>query len=214
MIRVYKSSTVPESLSTHKSYNKEEVYKQLRLDQHKKCYICERKCITDYQIEHWHSQDNFQDEITNWDNLFLACGYCNGLKSNNYDDIVNPTETNIEEVISQKIDYEHKRAVFKLVQEKDSLKRTVELLLRIYNGKQNIRKSREESFFEYFMSEMNKFRRAILEYKIDSNTMNTNIVIELLNIKQEFLGFKFWIIMDDEKLSQVFLPYCKWNKIG
>lgn len=59
MIRVSKSDAVPTSLSTSSQYNGEDVVRQLCADQHQKCYLCERTCITDYEVEHWHSKANY-----------------------------------------------------------------------------------------------------------------------------------------------------------
>ena len=64
MIRVAKSITVPESLTSRKTYDGEDVKKQLFADQHGKCYLCERKVTTDFQIEHLNSQENYPERKT------------------------------------------------------------------------------------------------------------------------------------------------------
>ncbi len=70
MISVFKSTEKPLSLITTNKYNGEDVVRQLHEDQHEKCYLCERKCITDYEVEHWHSQNNTPAERNDWNNLF------------------------------------------------------------------------------------------------------------------------------------------------
>ena len=52
MIKVYKSPDAPSSLATTTRYDGEDVKLQLLADQHDKCYICERRRDTDYEIEH------------------------------------------------------------------------------------------------------------------------------------------------------------------
>ena len=51
MIRERKSENVPSSLLTTSQYDGEDVKAQLLEDQHEKCYICERKLGTDFEIE-------------------------------------------------------------------------------------------------------------------------------------------------------------------
>lgn len=77
MIRERKSEKVPSSLLTTSQYDGEDVKAQLLEDQHEKCYICERKLGTDFEIEHLKSQENYSKLQRDWSNLFLACGYCN-----------------------------------------------------------------------------------------------------------------------------------------
>lgn len=215
MIRVLKSEFVPNSLETTSQYNGEDVVKQLHIDQNGKCYLCERHSGTDYQVEHRLSQAHFSQDRLNWDNLLLGCSYCNKKKSNNYDNIVNPTHVNVEEVISQRINYETKMAVFDRVDNMSLYKtidETIELLGRIYNGTGRIRKHREELFFYDFISEMNKFNKAVCDYLSDPSVDNDSRIRKLLSIEQEFLGFKYWIIKDNDMLEK-FSDCCIWHKV-
>lgn len=77
MIRIRKSNLIPESLQKEgcTEYNREDVKKQLLADQYEKCYICERKLITDCQIEHFKSQKEYPHLKTEWTNLLLSCNY-------------------------------------------------------------------------------------------------------------------------------------------
>lgn len=211
MIKVLKSEDVPTSLATTLQYNGEDVAKQLYIDQKRKCYLCERRCVTDYQVEHRCSQAHFPKDRLSWNNLLLGCSYCNAKKSSDYDNIVDPTHVNVEEVISQRINYADKIAVFDTANNM-SFHKTIELLRRIYNGTGRIRTLREKSFFEYFIKEMNKFSKAVSNYLSDPSVDNVCIIRELLSIEQEFLGFKYWIIKDNGILEQ-FSDYCIWNKV-
>ena len=77
MIRICKNADKPQTLD--KSYNTDEVCKQLLMDQNDKCYLCERRLTTDYQVEHFKSQANNGDLKQTWENLFVACGYKNSI---------------------------------------------------------------------------------------------------------------------------------------
>ena len=103
MIRICKNADKPQTLD--KSYNTDEVCKQLLMDQNDKCYLCERRLTTDYQVEHFKSQANNGDLKQTWENLFVACGYCNNKKSNKYDDILDPTQYDIETIIEHSNDF-------------------------------------------------------------------------------------------------------------
>ena len=112
MIKEKKNANVPTSLLTTKRYDGEDVKQQLMADQHEKCYICERKLTTDFEIEHFKSQNNYPDLAQEWTNLFMACGYCNRKKSDSLDDNVDPLTTNVEEEISQRINFKLNKALF------------------------------------------------------------------------------------------------------
>ena len=85
MIRVAKSEQVPESLSRTSAYDGEDVLRQLVMDQHSKCYVCERVRYTDFEVEHFVSKAGHPEMRQEWKNLLLACRYCNGRKSDRYD---------------------------------------------------------------------------------------------------------------------------------
>ena len=51
MIKGYKSDKAPEKLA-EAGYTCDEVKQAILNDQKDKCYLCERKVTTDYQVEH------------------------------------------------------------------------------------------------------------------------------------------------------------------
>ncbi len=109
MIRVYKSPNAPRSLSTTQAYNGEDVLRQLESDHYKKCYLCERSLSTDFQVEHLKSQKNHPDLRQDWNNLFWSCGYCNGKKGNDFNNLLDPSVVNIEEEIKQVLNFLQKQ---------------------------------------------------------------------------------------------------------
>ena len=111
MIRVKKNHDVPSSLTTTSRYDGEDVRKQLLVDQNDKCYLCERKRDTDFEIEHHKSTHNFPDLVQDWNNLYMGCGYCNRKKSDSFDNTLVPKDCNIEDEIEEGVwdeeDYEN-----------------------------------------------------------------------------------------------------------
>lgn len=134
MIRIAKSETAPASLSTTKSYNGEDVLKQLLTDQHKKCYICERILVTDFEVEHLLSVVHHPELAQAWKNLHLACRYCNGRKSDVTEQLLVPTEENIEDELKQEIDFPNNMALFTPVKESICHQQTAQLLRKLFNG--------------------------------------------------------------------------------
>ena len=98
MVYLEKSQPAPESLVTEKTkasgkYNKEDVLERLVLDFKNKCYICEYQQPS-VQVEHFIPHKGNVDLKFDWDNLFFACGHCNGTKlaKLEYNDILNCTK--------------------------------------------------------------------------------------------------------------------------
>lgn len=90
-----KSQKAMESLQQEKmkngSYNTPEVNKALQELFHGKCYICENKQVTSYQIEHLVPHHNKPDLKYDWNNLFLSCAHCNNTKLDQYHPILDCT---------------------------------------------------------------------------------------------------------------------------
>jgi len=217
MIKVHKSINTPQSLQTKTKYDGEDVRRQLSLDQYKKCYLCERLLGTDYNIEHLKSQANNPSLKYDWNNLLMACSYCNNKKSNGYDDIINPILMDVELLIRQEVVYENNKPQFLFTYNRNDNNRsvsiTLELLNKIYNGKNNnMRTHREEEFFNIIYSKYRLFCKKVQAYLQEPNAENINKICEDLKIESEILGLKYWIIASDERLLQTFEKYIRWNR--
>lgn len=214
MIRVYKSPNAPQSLLTTKAYDGADVQQQLEEDHHKKCYLCERNLCTEFQIEHHKSQKKHPELSQEWNNLFWSCGYCNGKKGENFDNMLDPIVTNIEDEIIQELDFSKKQASFTAIVKTDEHYKTCEFLSRIHNGtnKLKIRTKREENYFEYISGVVSNFYRLVSQYLSDTSKANEELVREELSIDKECLGFKYWIIRKHQQLSTIFANDIVWNK--
>lgn len=212
MIQVHKSQEPPKSLSGTGRYDGEDVRRQLISDQREKCYLCESVTGTDFVIDHFHSQRNCLDQVSDWRNLLLTCSYCNMKKGARFDTLLDPTSTPIEERIEQRIDYSHKRASFTSSHHDPETESTMDLLSRIFNGSGKIRSVREERFFEKFISEMNLFTSAVNHFLDTRSEKYRSIVSQYLDAGEEYLGFKYWIIRSSDILSEEFQDECRWNR--
>ena len=209
MIRVKKSHNAPSSLNTTSRYDGEDVKQQLLADQNDKCYLCERKRDTDFEIEHHKSTHNL---VQDWNNLYMGCGYCNRKKSDSFDNTLVPKDCNIEDEIEHFIDFANKKAVFLSIINDEQHNETAELLSRIYNGTNQPRTTKEERFFEQAVSVMNRFTDLVMKYQESPTPETAKAVRDELSITKELLGFKYWIIKSDRTLSQVFAADIIWNK--
>ena len=215
MIREYKHKSAPASLVAQIKYDGQDVLDQLFADQHDKCYLCEMKVKQFYQVEHLKSQEHFEELKFNWTNLLLSDGYCNGKKKENFDDILNPNQVNIEDVIEQRIDSINRTALFVSSDTSIPTQQTIKLLNRIFNGTYSpkLRKKREEEFYKEVEQKFNAFNKIVLDYLTNPNLQTENAVREELAIDKELLGFKYWVIKDTPKLLAVFANDIIWNKL-
>lgn len=213
MIRVYKHNKVPDSLAKKNSWTEEDVINQLQTDQHSKCYLCERVQITDFQVEHHKSRHNFPDLTYEWSNLFWACSYCNGKKLSSFDNLLNPVEHNIEDLIYQSFDFPNAKVVFSaIVAPTVQVTSTMTILERIFNGTKKIRTKREQRFYDYALSKITSFQNMATAWLDDNSKENEDAIIKELNIESEFLGFKYWIIKSNESLLGTFGKHIIWDK--
>lgn len=216
MIRIKKSSQIPSSLlkDNCKKYDGEDVQEALNKDQFGKCYLCEQQTGKDYQIEHFKAKaDGIYSELKfSWENLFLACSYCNARKSNDYNNLLEPTLVNIEEVIEQRIDFSTSKIQLKDTLDSPSSQETVRLLDKLLNGNSKIRKTRDQKFYDDIFREITFFINILTEFKQNQTSENKQIVIDSLKMEKEFLALKYWILKDEEWLFHEFSIFIKWNK--
>lgn len=212
MIKVGKSTVTPNSLSSTKQYDGEDVKRQLISDQYGKCYICERLRDTDFEIEHFKSKDSYPELIQEWTNLFLSCRYCNGKKLENYDNILNPLTEKIEDEIKHEVDFYENKACFTPVHATPEHDNTVKLLNSVFNGSGKVRKIKEEKFFEYSISVINRFQSLVNTYLAEKTNESEMAVRNELKIDKEYLGFKYWIVKSNPILASTFAKDIVWKK--
>lgn len=214
MIRVFKREQVPATLAT-KGYMDDDVKQALLEDQHDKCYICERKMKTDYQVEHVESQTGVPGKVNEWSNLFVACNYCNDRKKHNYDEIPLPDSMNFEEIIQQHSDVMNEKMDFSTNSTDPSVTKLISLLDRIFNGKDQSkgRNLMEDRFWKMdVFPDYTGFLRRITAYKENPDENNYLLIAEDLNIDATLLGIKYDFIKKDAMLYEVFKDLMKWNR--
>lgn len=165
MIKIERTFPAPASLEIEAQkksgeYNKPDVVERLLKDAHNKCYICELKDLQDPVVEHLlpHKDGKYPERKFDWNNLFIACGHCNGVKNQQkYDDgivdccVQDPEELIDFRLINEAIDVRAKDDT----NEKSAL--TAALIREVFNLKNTgMRIYKSEMRFRELNKEMNK----------------------------------------------------------
>jgi hypothetical protein len=80
-----------KSSNREEAYRSGEVFRTLKSDFHRKCYICEDDEITAINVEHFEPHKGDLNKKYDWNNFFLSCGHCNNLKSQHFWPLLNCT---------------------------------------------------------------------------------------------------------------------------
>lgn len=212
MIRVKKSEAPAELAQS--GYTCEAVKQALILDGDQKCFICERQRDTDLQVEHLQSRTNYPELEDNWGNLYIACDYCNKRKSSYHDDMLHPDQCDVEELIDHRVDLMGEVAQFSSTQATADVQSTISLLSKVYNGaraKGKPRRVLEQLFWDDFKKEYIYFLKLVNAYLAGKPGAEV-AVRELLDVKEEYLAFKYHIIKTNPVLMQTFQNDIVWNK--
>ena len=212
MIRVRKSENEPAELAVN-GYKDDRVKQAILEDQNDKCYICERKVTTDYQVEHLASQSQNNEEVNKWDNLYIACNYCNNKKKTSFDDLARPDTYDVEVVITHSFDAMKERVVFETTSTDPGVLQTVKLLERMFNGVNPPKRVLMETrFYNQFKMRYNHFQSVVHDYLSGQTDEMRPVIEKLIDIKSDFLAFKYAVIMGNATLRNDFGDQVRWNK--
>ncbi|MCD7954187.1 MAG: HNH endonuclease [Lachnospiraceae bacterium] len=201
-----KSEKAVESLlkakNAHSSYNTPDVIAALREVFHGKCYICENKEITSYQIEHLYPHHGNDDLKYDWNNLFLSCAHCNNTKLAKYDPILDCTKEDIDAVIAfRKTGYFgiEEKLIFQELDSREETHNTAELLRDIYYGSTPQKILEATILRKRLRKELSAFKEYVREYYEadgeDKDDLRCLIERELED-SSAFTAFKRWLIKD------------------
>lgn len=218
MIRVNRNIEAPSILEKEKektngNYNQEEVLNALKKVFSNKCYICENKNVTSYNIEHLRPHKNASNDLKfSWDNLFLACAHCNNIKSDNYEYVLDCTKVDVDEVIAFRkkgnFSWEEEIEITPVEEISEEINETIDLLNKVYNGTTAMKKLESCNIKIELRKEISIFINAINEY-IDADGEDKEDA--KMNIKKQlkcnspFAAFKRWIVRDNKEKLREFL---------
>lgn len=217
MIKIERSFPAPASLAIEAKkvsgkYDKPDVVKKLREDAHDKCYICGLKGLQDPIVEHLlpHKDGRYPDRKFDWNNLFWACGHCNGVKNQQkYDEgIIDCCKQDPEEFINFKLMNEVIDVSAKdITNEKAVL--TAALVLEVFSLKNTgMRIYKSEMRFQELNKEMNKLYDNLeeLNRKPDSKVVLRKLKA-ILRRESAFAAFKRNYIRDNKDRFPKLMAY-------
>ena len=220
MIRIERKDTAQTQLAIKdleeasqrgNSYNTENVNRALKAVFYGKCYICENKHATSYQIEHLIPHHGNARLKYDWNNLFWACAHCNNIKSDKYEPILDCTKRSVEQLIAfRKKGYfgaEEKLEFTPLVSDDEEVERTVSLLEDVYYGTTPQKEIEAQIIRKNLRKNLSKFKEYVREYQEAEDVVEKDDIGELLkrelNNSSEFTAFKRWLIWDNEMFSEI-----------
>lgn len=195
------------------TYNTPEVNQALHEMFHGKCYICENKEGSSYQIEHLMSHKEDDDLKYDWNNLFWVCAHCNNVKLGRYDNILDCTKENVDEVIAfRKKGYfgNDETLEFVALDDRKSTKSTVLLLQNVYYGETAQKAIESKIIRKKLREELSYFKNLVREYKEAEGSDKEDLEILLqreLKNSSAFTAFKRWLIKDNKEYYAELLRY-------
>jgi len=197
MIKIEKSDA-PGRITCDADYRNDPVFKCICDDFHGKCYLCEFKS-TSYRVEHIVPRNSNPELAHDWNNLFLACPHCNEIKGAKYNNIIDCTKVDPEDVIDvrfvpfpmAKPEFSSKDADSSLSAQVDQ---TVELLNKIFVEPTTAQKFYEadslcDALYEeidHFLDIITNYRKAIGERKKEFRLIVSNHIAK----NSAFAAFK------------------------
>jgi len=197
------------------TYSEKNVTDSLKVDFKKKCYLCE-EVTRHFEVDHFYPQKYYNHLINDYLNLFYCCQKCNKIKPKKINrdsdnEILNCCDIDIEKYIKLKLNL--RECIIEIEQVETTLeldkkiKNTIELLHRIYNGR-NSQSNSCEDLRDDIIENIDSFRKKINRYS--SIKLKRAIIEEIkedLNIGSAYSSFKRWIIRDNPTLNQQFKQY-------
>ena len=190
-------------------YDLEDIWTQLSVDFHNKCYICGDRCSSP-RIEHFrpHNGGSNKDRKFDWQNLMLACEHCNAIKSNDYEDLIDCTQEFPDQQIRFAIGSapEVGQHSIQIEQLPNSTihEDTVNLLKEIYSGSTKCKQIGASVIVSNLLVELNDFDDLIKEYQTDNDEDILQDISWELNSESKFTAFKRWVVKDSIELRPLF----------
>ncbi len=169
---------------------------------HGKCYICENRDITSWQIEHLRPHREEKNLKYDWDNLFLACAHCNNTKLAKYDPIIDCTKEDVEKLIAfRKKGYfgTEEELLFELLDFREETINTQGLLREVYYGSTPQKKMEAKILRRLLRKELAAFKEYVREYQEAEDEERADLECLLkkqLGDSSAFAAFKRWLIRD------------------
>lgn len=200
--------------ASNTTYNTPEVNAALVEMFHGKCYICENKRASSFQIEHLQPHKGNIDLKYDWGNLFWSCAHCNNLKNARYEPILDCSQVDVDlKVAFRKKGYFGTDETYEFVALENSIevKNTVELLYASYYGNTPQKKLEAANIRRALRRSLSDFKNMIREYEeaeeYDKEDLRYLIRAEV-STGSSFTAFKRWLLWDHRDRYGEVLQFC------
>jgi hypothetical protein len=192
-------------LNSERHYSGGVVWNMLIEDCLNKCYICEDKPknpVTEHIIPHKGNKVLKYD----WNNLLLACDYCNNIKGDKYDNVINPLKCDPEKHIRLYIEDLKGTVTVEALDTNANTLQTAELLDYVYNGGKTDKKTSGSINFrkEQLLPDIKWFMVYIENHRDEPNDESAAIITDEINRASKFAAFKRDIIRSSPDLNAQF----------
>ncbi len=181
---------------------------------HRKCYICESKECSSFQIEHLMSYKRNVELKYDWNNLFLSCAHCNNIKSAKYEPILDCTQIDVDSKIAfRKKGHFGSDEVYEFQAMEDGIEiqNTIELLNEIYHGKTEQKKLEAVQIRQKLRRDLYEFKIMIREYEEAEETDKEDLKYAIrkeVGAGAAFAAFKRWLLWDNRRRYEQLLQFC------
>lgn len=197
MIGVKRSEGAPRILvesTAADRYRHNDVVARLIDDFHNKCYICEDKPPKATEVEHLrpHKNDTIPGRKFDWNNLFLSCRHCNGVKNQARfeEHVIDCCRRDPETLLTQEV-REQRVSVNAIDPEDEEARVTAELITEVfmYDGAP-LRKNDAKAKLDGLQMTMNRLYRHLRAYCLTpSDPMAKKSLRLMLQRSAKFAGF-------------------------
>jgi LEA14-like dessication related protein len=223
MINFVKTQPAPACLASEKSkssgtYRCGDVAERCNTDFYGKCYICEDKDISSINIEHFIAHQGDIDLKFDWNNLFLACAYCNNIKlaNTNFNNILNCIENTpkiTDCVLLSMNPYPFEQVMVKALDRTIKTKNTADLLEKVYNAEHTgIKTAGSLNLRKRVFNELLAFQRLLNEYYDEATEDSerddiSKKIRRKLHKSTAFTAFKIGIIEQNKQFKTDFAEF-------
>ena len=172
---------------------------------HGKCYICENKEITSYQIEHLIPHKGNLELKYDWNNLFWSCGHCNNTKLGRFEPIIDCTKENVDDLIAfRKTGYfgTNEKLEFVALSTGEEVENTLKLLEAVYFGITPQKCIEAKLIRRKLRKELSAFKEYVREYQEAEGEDKEDLLYQIkkeLKESSSFTAFKRWLIKDNKE---------------
>lgn len=176
-----------------------------------KCYLCESIKLSDKEIDHFQPKSSFPSKTHDWENLYLICRHCNGIKSANENRLLDCCDpnTNVFEAIKILPSIPYEKLNVTVMIETVEARETAQLLDRVLNTPNDTLTRRLQSktlrhdIFEHY----NLLQKHIIECTNNKEERSINEIKQLISKEAAYSACMRWFILEHFELRTVFEIY-------